>query len=399
MTRSLRTAALALAFVAAAFGTAGAQRALSGEPVEIQCLLSLTGPFAFIGKKEAPTLHAVETVVNATGGIQGRPLRFVLNDIQSSPVVAVQLATQIINAKHPAVIMGPEPAAAVQAVVPLTKNDTVLYVLGASYHPAPRSFQFGNETSTLDLLVAGVRYLHKRGWNRVGMLATTDATGTDMIETVGSAMKAPEMSGISIVDVERFSITDISVASQLARLKAANVDVVFVGTTGTGFGTALHGIVDMGWDIPVMTNAGNMVREQMDQYRAFMPKEVYFAGDRFMSHPVERDRAVRDAQTRFLEALKNEGITKPDVITSVPWDPAWVVVSALRKFGPTMTAAQLHDYIENLHGFPGVKGILDFRNGNQRGLGMEATLVVRWDAAKDDWVPVSEPGGNPLKQS
>jgi len=378
-------------------GGANAQNAVSGEPYEIQCLLSLTGPFAFVGKKGATTLHAVETVVNASGGIGGRPLHFVVSDIQSSPTVAVQLATQILASKHPPVIMGPEPGAAVLAIQPLTKTDTVVYALAASIHPAAGSYTFVNENSTEDLLFAGVRYLHRRGLNRIGILATTDVTGNDQIDQVTNGARAPEMAGTSIVAVERYAISDISVASQLARLKAAGADAVFVGTTGTGFGTALRGINDMGWDVPVMTNAGNIVLEQMEQYKAFAPRELLFTGARFMGHAIAGSGPVRDAQTAFYRALAAEGITKPDFINATAWDPAWVVVSALRKFGPAMTAANLHAYIEQLHGLAGVNGVLDFRDGKQRGLGINATLIVRWDGARDYWVPVSEPGGIPLK--
>lgn len=391
-----RAVGLLVAILVAGGGIAGAQPAPSGAPYEIQCLFSVTGPFAFVGQKSARTVHAIETVVNSTGGIQGRPLHFVVNDIASSPTVAVQVATQILATKHPPVIIGPEPGGAVQAIQPLTKTDTVLYVLAASIHPAPGSYTFINELSTADLLFAGVRYLHERGLNHIGMLATTDVTGNDQIDQVTNALKAPEMAGASIVDTERYAISDISVTSQLTRLRAAGADVVFVGTTGTGFGTALHGITDLGWDVPVMTNAGNLVREQMDQYKSFAPKDVYFTGARFMSHNVERSRPIRAAQDLFYGALAKEGVSKPDFITAVVWDPAWLVVNALRKFGPSMTAAELHDYIENLHGYAGMNGILDFRNGNQRGLGIDATLIVRWDAGRDDWVPVSAPGGAPL---
>jgi branched-chain amino acid transport system substrate-binding protein len=379
-----------------AAGGSGA-RAQSTAPYEIQVLASLTGPFSFIGKKEALTLHAVETVVNRTGGIRGgQPIHFTINDIQSNPVVAVQLTNQIIP-KHPPVIIGPEPGAAVLAIEPLTKNDIVLYVMAASIHPPAGSYTFSNETSTEVLLYAGVRYLHRRGLNHIGILASSDATGNDQIDQVTASARTPEMAGTSIVGVERFAIGDISVAAQLARLKAAGADALFVGTTGTGFGTALHGVADLGWDVPVMTNAGNIIREQIDQYKSFMPKQVYFTGARFMSHTIARSGPVRDAQNVFFDALRAEGVARPDFGSAVVWDPAWVVVSALRKFGPAMTAAQLHEYMENLHGFAGINGIMDFRDGKQRGLGLNATLIVRWDASRDDWVPVSEPGGIPLK--
>jgi branched-chain amino acid transport system substrate-binding protein len=393
----MRCLAFFLVLIVIGVVPAAAQRAPAGEPYEVQCLLSLTGPFALVGKKGSATLHAVETAVNASGGIRGRPLHFVVSDIASSPTVAVQIATQVLAAKHPPVIIGPEPGGAVAAIQPLTKNDTVLYVLAASIHPPAGSYTFANELSTEDLLQAGVRYLHLRGLNKIGMLATTDVTGNDQIEQVANAVRLPEMAGASIVGTERYGISDISVASQLTRLRAAGAEVVFVGTTGTGFGTALHGLSDMGWDVPVMTNAGNIIRELMDQYKSFMPKQVYFTGARFMNHALEGRGPVRDAQARFYDAMRSEGVTKPDFVNAIIWDPAWVVVNGLRRFGPSMTAAQLHDYIENLNGFAGMNGILDFRDGKQRGLGLNATLIVRWDATRDDWVPVSKPGGTPLE--
>ena len=65
----------------------------------------------------------------------------------------------------------------------------------------------------------------------------------------------------------------------------------------------------------VMTNAGNIVREQMEQYRAFAPKQVYFTGARFMSRESGRG-AVQDAQRIFYSSLRSEGVDKPDFITA-----------------------------------------------------------------------------------
>ena len=51
-------------------------------------------------------------------------------------------------------------------------------------------------------------------------------------------------------------------AAQLARIKTAGAQVLFVGTTGPGFGTVLRGVNDIGMDIPVMTNAGKSGRRR-----------------------------------------------------------------------------------------------------------------------------------------
>jgi hypothetical protein len=57
-----------------------------------------------------------------------------------------------------------------------------------------------------------------------------------------------------------------------------------------------------------------------------------------------------------------------DVGPSTPRDATWSVVNAFRTFGTIMSAEQLHDYIENVHGFAGVP-------------------IVRWDAAHKSWLP------------
>src|SRR5882757_9084728 len=89
-------AALALAVPAAARAT---------EPYEINTILSLTGNIAFVGSTQMQALKALEAQVNASGGIQGRPLTFVFADDQSSAQTAVQLAHDLI-AKNVPVILG-----------------------------------------------------------------------------------------------------------------------------------------------------------------------------------------------------------------------------------------------------------------------------------------------------
>jgi hypothetical protein len=53
----------------------------------------------------------------------------------------------------------------------------------------------------------------------------------------------------------------------------------------------------------------------------------------------------------------------------------------------------MKDFIDHLHGFPGVYGIYDFRDGSQRGLAPSNGIVVKWDPARDYWVSVSKFGG------
>ena len=72
----LRALAVACVIAIAGFAYSPPILAQSKEPFEIDALLSMTGYFAFVGQGEARSLHVLETAVNKSGGIKGRPLKF-----------------------------------------------------------------------------------------------------------------------------------------------------------------------------------------------------------------------------------------------------------------------------------------------------------------------------------
>jgi ABC-type branched-subunit amino acid transport system substrate-binding protein len=84
---------LAAAVVAAASLALPAPAAFAADPYEINVILPLTGNIAFVGQTELQSLKAVEAYVNRTGGIEGRPLSFVVADDQNDPKTSVQLRT------------------------------------------------------------------------------------------------------------------------------------------------------------------------------------------------------------------------------------------------------------------------------------------------------------------
>jgi branched-chain amino acid transport system substrate-binding protein len=366
------------------------------EPYAIPVMVSTTGNFAFIGKQEVQSLGAVASVVNKTGGIRGRPLRFTFRDVQSSPVVTLQVANGVL-AEHPPVVLGPDSTAQTSAILPLlTSHQTVVYTFSPAFSGAPGGDVFSMMLSNYDLFSAGIRYLRQKGLTRIAVLNTTDASGVDQLQQFQRVIALPENRGVTMAANESFAITDLNVSAQLSRIRAARPQALLIGTTGTAFGTALHALTDTGYDVPVLTNAGNINRQQIAQYASFMPETVYFTGSRFMGYDIESSGPVKRAQKLFYDSLNAVGVPKVDFGNASCWDAAWIIVDALRKFGPAMTGPQLHSYIENLHDYAGINGVMDFRGGNQRGIGVDAALIVLWNAKKQDWIPVSTFGGNPL---
>lgn len=369
----------------------------AAEAYDINVIQSLTGGAAFLGQAEQRALQLEEKTVNASGGIKGLPLHFIFHDDQSSPQVAVQLASGII-ASHPAVLLGSSLVAMCKAMAPLMTEGPVMYCLSPGIYPKPGSYVFTTNVSTHDLTTALIRYFRTKGWTRLSLITSTDATGQEAEQGIDAFLRQPENKTITMVERNHFNVTDVSVSAQLERIKTAKPQAVIAWTTGAQIATILRGAVQAGLEIPIAVSNGNMTYAQMAQYAGFLPKTLYIPSSlwpasgqgKFALNP-----AIAAKQKQFYDAFAAAGI-KPDNASVLAWDPAVIIIDALRKLGPTATATELRDYLVHLKGQAGVNGIYDFEKVPQRGLDIDDTLVTRWRPQEKRWEVESKPAGLPL---
>jgi branched-chain amino acid transport system substrate-binding protein len=364
-----------------------------GAPYEIDGIMAVTGPFAAVGSMEARTLGVIEGLVNRGGGIKGRPIKFVILDDQSSPQLAVQLMTGI-SAKNVPVVIGPSFTATCGATLPLVaKSGPVAYCTTPGIHPEAGSYMFSATIATTDQAPILVRYFHERGWTRIASITSNDATGQDVERQLDAVLALPENRTMQLVAREHFNPTDLSVTAQMQHIRASNAQALFTWSTGTPFGTLLHGIRDAGIDLPVGASSGNMTYAPLEQYKTFLPAELYFPAGRGFS--IEPGRgAVHDAQVVYFNALKAAGM-KPEIGPSAVWDPAMLVIDALRHVGTDATAEQIRNYLEGVKSWTGIAGTYDFtdREHPNRGLGQNEGIMYRWDPVKEQFAIVSKVAG------
>jgi len=367
----------------------------SGAPFEINTILPLTGGAAFLGQPENQALQILERHVNDQGGIQGRPIRFVIQDDQTSPQLAVQLANQVM-AKRVSVILGSTLVAICRAMAPLMKDGPVMYCFSPGIHPDEGGYVFTSSVSTRDLAQASITFMRGKGWTRLAILTSTDATGQDAEEGINAAVALPQNQGVQVVAREHFNTQDVSVAAQIARISAAQPQTLIAWSTGAPIGTVFKGIAQGGLTIPVFTTNGNQTYAQMQQYASFLPQELYIPTSTWPAYETLPPGRVKQAQKIFFDAFHAANL-KPDLGASIAWDPAVLVIEALRHLGPAATATQIRDYLVHLRGIAGINGIYDFKTSPQRGLNLRDAIVTRWNPAKQAWDPVSGPGGAPAK--
>lgn len=292
----------------------------AADPIEIPVISSQTGPISFGGKLQGPGAQAVEAYINRNGGVRGRPVKLTILDEQSNPAVAVQLVNELI-ARRVAAVVGPGNTGTCRAAAPVIKDAIVAYCGSPGAHPATGSYMFGTSLGTDDLIAVGVRHLRLRGLKRIAFIGTTDASGQDGERGFDAAMADPENRDLVLVDREHYNGTDLTVAAQLAKIKAASSQAIVCWASGSPVGTFFRNAHEAGLDLPVLTTPNNQNLQQMTASADFLPSTLLFATVSFATPDQITNRAQREMVKAFYDGLAALGVV-PTYPAHTVWDPA-----------------------------------------------------------------------------
>ena len=289
---------------------------------------------------------------------------------------------------HVQAVFGPTFTAECSALAPLITSGPIVSCFSPGVHPPAGSFMFSGGVGSDSMAHSIATYFRGKGYTRIAIISSTDASGQDFEENFDKAMAEPANSSMKLVGREHFATSDISVAAQIARIKSSNPQTLIVWTAGTGLGVALHAVHDVGLDVPIMAGNGNMVRAQLTGYEAFLPKTLMFPGILGMTPLASSPAGVKAAQAQYFAAYAKDGL--PGALS---WDPTHLLLDAYKAIGWNATSEQLRNWIVSQHAWPGVNGVYDFAKFPQRGIGPESCVIDRWDPKAHDFVAVSGPGG------
>jgi branched-chain amino acid transport system substrate-binding protein len=369
--------------------------AKAAEPVSLDVILPLTGGGSFIGIAYQDNLRALQDDMNAKGGINGRPIAFAFHDDETNPQQDVQIASQLLAKKSP-VILGSGIVALCNAMAPLMSKGPVLYCLSPSITPPPGGYIFSADPASTSQVMALTRYFRQKGWTRIAVLNSTDATGQVADKDIEKTLALPENQSVHVIATEHFNLGDLSVTAQVEKIKASGAQAMLAWTTGAAVANIYKAMIQANLDIPIGTSAGNQTVAQMEQYSAFLPKNLLLASCLFPEHSADLrlDPRVEQAQQEMRDVFKAHKMV-PDIATAA-WDVGLLTIDALKKLGPETSAAALRDYIAGLTDYPGINGIYDFQKYPGRGLGPDAMVVVAYEPKTKGWTWLSHPGGEPL---
>ncbi|MGQ0665270.1 MAG: ABC transporter substrate-binding protein [Pseudomonadota bacterium] len=331
------TLALAGAVIA---GLLGASAAVAAEPVKVALVAALSGQSAKSGEGITRGLTLAVEEINARGGVLGgRKLELIRRDDEANPAKGQIAAREVIHQEKVSVIFGGIETPVALAIVPIANRDKVpfmnVWAAGTTITRNGANPNFVFRVSAVDELVdkALVQYAMKtHNAKNPGMMLINNPWGESNEKGLTAAINELK---IGRAGVEKFEQNDVDMVPQLARLRAAKADAIFlIASAGPG-AQMMKALERMGWTVPVISHWG-ISGGRFSELAGNMAKNVEFIQTySFFGPQNEVGQKVMAALMKKFPDVKGPGDAIPPVGIANAYDAMMLTALAIDKAGST----------------------------------------------------------------
>ncbi len=225
----LAVSALSLAALPA---TAQTVRGVTKTEIVIGMHTDMSGPVAAFGKYSANGMRMRAEEINEAGGINGRKIKLIVEDTQYQVPRAVQAGNKLLNRDNVFLMASALGTPQNNAVLKdqLAANVPNMFPVTAARQMAEpfHKLKFAALGSYYDQIRAGVKYfVEQRGRKAVCILYQDTEFGEEIRDGVMDQAKAMNF---KVVETATNKPTDTDLTAQVTKLRAANCDLVALGT-------------------------------------------------------------------------------------------------------------------------------------------------------------------------
>jgi branched-chain amino acid transport system substrate-binding protein len=249
-----------LAGAAAVVLAVGVAPAHAQETLKLGLVAAMSGQSAKSGEAIVRGLSIAIDELNAKGGLLGKKVELIVRDDESNPAKGAIAARELVQREKVAALFGGLDTPVSLAIVPFANSNKVPFMgVWAAGTPITRNGAAENyvfRVSAVDELVdkALVDYaIAKHGSKKPGMILINNPWGESNEKGLKAALEAKS---ILYAGIEKFETNDVDVVPQLARLKDAGADALFLVANVAPSSQVVKSLDRMGWNVPIVSHWG-----------------------------------------------------------------------------------------------------------------------------------------------
>ena len=251
---------LALALFAALAGTslhAADVAGVSAREIVVGHISDLSGPIAMLGTPVRDGMLMRFDEANAAGGVHGRRLRLAVEDAGYDPKRGVLAARKLVQRDKAFAFIATMGTPVVMATMPVVLEAGRLHLFPFSPHKATyeplHPLKFQNFAPYQDYMEAATRHMVQAGgYRRTCLLYQDDDYGLEVMKGVETGLEKLDQTLFERTGYKR-GATDLS--SQVARLRAAECDLVVLATVVRETVAAMAEARRIGWKVDMLVTA------------------------------------------------------------------------------------------------------------------------------------------------
>lgn len=376
-------------------GAASGDGGGGGDPIKLGVVLSLTGPGASLGVQEKEAIELKVEEVNAGGGVDGREVEVEYSDDKSAPDQAVRATRSLVQSMDPQAIIGGSVSATCLAMKPVTEQEQVVqYCLSAAPIPPPADLYFSGQ-SPFGRWIGDIpmHWLKEQGVKSVGCIGTNDTSGQLTVELTGKAAKAAGLQFYS----QTFNPTDTDVTPQLTKLRNENPESLLVCSTGAAAVTALQGIKQLGFDVPVWVTSGSASLPIAELIKDVLPEAGAFtAGAKIqVADALPDDDPQKEDILAFADAYEKKFNKPADIFAASAADAFTIVTTAIAEAGDGASPQDIAKTMVDAPSYQGVHLTYDFTAEDHRGTDIDGVVEKFTPEGGFELVEIYEPSDVP----
>ncbi len=376
-------AAAALSMLASG-AFAATQRGVTDSEILVGTITDLSGVTAVQGVNNANAVRLAFDEVNEKGGINGRKIRYIVEDSQYQVPRAVQAINKLINNDGVFFTIedGGTPMNNATFPMALEKNVPKLLPLSAArsmFEPFNR-LKFSQYSSYVDQMRAGVKFfVEQRGKKAICAMYQDTDFGKDVL--AGAQMQAEAM-GLKIVATTAHKPTDTDFTAAVAKLREANCDLITMGTIVRDSTLIIATVKKVGWNVDLLGQVASY-----DTAIAEAPGNVaegfYAMSPSLYAYPDDPRPAIK----AFTEKYKVRYGVDVNYLGEMGYTSAQIAIEALQRAGRDLTVDNLVKAMESIQDFHDLfGGTYSFSPTNHHGATAAFLSVVH----NGRWEPVVE---------
>ena len=332
--KNIASVAAAMILGLAGSGALAQSQGITPTEIVIATIQDLSGPVAAYGKQARNGLQMRADEINEAGGVRGRKIRLLVEDNGYDPKKALLAAQKLATDDKVFAILNHIGTAPNMAAMPIQFERNVINFMPLTgsrdmFEPYNR-LKFAMVPPYYDQIrVVLPQLIKEKGFKTVGILYQDDEFGLEVLRGAEAGLKSLNMTLAEKTSFKR-GATDFS--SQIARLKAANCDVVVLGTIIRETVGAMAEARKTGFN-PAFIGSAALYSHLIHTLGGKATEGLYAVHTIAHPYPDEESKAVADWAARYKAKFGED----PTVFSVYGYLTMDIFAKAADKAGPNLT--------------------------------------------------------------